>query len=61
MMARQYHGPRFTAGQREKLKVLAWDMRQTGMTMQTIAEELQVSHTTVFYWLAAEKRRRANE
>lgn len=54
---REYNGPKFSAAQRKRLQAEAWELRQTGMTQQQIATQLGVSQPTIFYWLAAQKRR----
>ncbi len=58
-MPREYHGPRFSVEQRKAMRAKAWDLRQgTDMKIRDIAQLLDVSHTTVVYWLQAEKRAR---
>jgi predicted transcriptional regulator len=47
---------RFTVGEREKLKALAWDMHKQSMSELNIAVELGVAQSTVHYWLEAVRR-----
>lgn len=50
---------RFTVAEREKLKALAWEMRQQSMSELNIAVELGVAQSTVHYWLEAVRREQA--
>lgn len=50
---------KFTAEQRESLKVQAWQMHLDGMSQLKIAVHLNVAQSTVHYWLEAARREQA--